>query len=271
MVRGAAALYAAFWLAMPVQAAVGLATFDDASAYEAAVAGTTRIASGNIQWGRPMSAGWEYGILDGEQRALTTGQYSWRAANTFLTSAYPLLNYTAGGKLTMAFRANTTLLASAAQIGAGANTLTIRSQLAPTGALATVSLANLILQYSDGRSVLLGDAFADQDGHFITLTDQALASGFKVTYSFGFFNRTDGKEIDALPTFEFILGHTDLGYGLGLPPGIDGDPLAGNRFAIAALTEAPLSPVPEPSSWALLVAGFGLAGSALRQRRVAGA
>lgn len=270
-IRGAAVLGAALWLAAPAQAAVGLATYDDSTTYDAALAlaPVTRLGSGNIQWGRPLNAGWEYGVLDGGQNVLTSGQWNWKTTNTFLPSSYPLLNYTAGGKLTMAFRANTTLLASAAQVGAGANTLTIRSQLTPTGALASVSMANLVLQYSNGKTVLLGDAFADQDGQFITLTDQALASGFKLTYSFGFFNRTDGKELDGLPTIEFILGYTDLGYDADIVPAIDSEFLGSSRFANAGAAFAqPLSPVPEPTSWALLVAGFGLAGGALRQRRL---
>jgi len=40
----------------------------------------------------------------------------------------------------------------------------------------------------------------------------------------------------------------------------------GSPMRTTFLLRAPVAPVPEPASWALMIAGFGLAGAALRQR-----
>jgi hypothetical protein len=52
--------------------------------------------------------------------------------------------------------------------------------------------------------------------------------------------------------------------GLGLFEAVGGDPTA-SQFVIRTFTPTP--GVPEPASWALLIAGFGLVGSAMRRRQ----
>lgn len=43
-----------------------------------------------------------------------------------------------------------------------------------------------------------------------------------------------------------------------------------DSFSVATIADTlPLAPVPEPSTWAMMIAGFGLAGAALRRRRLA--
>jgi hypothetical protein len=50
--------------------------------------------------------------------------------------------------------------------------------------------------------------------------------------------------------------------------GQDGVYLALNSFEVTTLTVRSTAAVPEPASWALMIGGFGLAGAALRRRRV---
>ncbi len=51
--------------------------------------------------------------------------------------------------------------------------------------------------------------------------------------------------------------------------GIDRFGLDGISFNVAPAPPPPVGGIPEPASWALLIAGFGLTGAAMRRRRVA--
>lgn len=67
-----------------------------------------------------------------------------------------------------------------------------------------------------------------------------------------------------LGTLRGDSGAKDIGYV------IDGAfTSTGTRFLMPATFSGNVAFVPEPSSWALLIAGFGLTGAALRRRRVA--
>jgi hypothetical protein len=46
---------------------------------------------------------------------------------------------------------------------------------------------------------------------------------------------------------------------------------SGNDFALDDISLSTTSPAPEPAAWALMIVGFGAAGSMLRRRRVAAA
>jgi hypothetical protein len=66
---------------------------------------------------------------------------------------------------------------------------------------------------------------------------------------------TGNTSAPTLLTGEFLLSD--------IPP--NGSPLQPNyRLTVSALTSA----VPEPASWAMMIAGFGVVGGALRRRRV---
>jgi hypothetical protein len=76
--------------------------------------------------------------------------------------------------------------------------------------------------------------------------------------------------------YDFEVG--EFGYGLYTGPGFKGsfDPSTltvyfnGKLMApIAPAVEQLTSPAPEPATWAMMIAGFGLAGAALRSRRTA--
>ncbi|UAJ12952.1 PEPxxWA-CTERM sorting domain-containing protein (plasmid) [Polymorphobacter megasporae] len=80
-----------------------------------------------------------------------------------------------------------------------------------------------------------------------------------------------GYSLDADPIADafggFDLGSGNGGFDFFLGKSIGGDPFAktlavGNFDASSAVTAA----VPEPSTWALMIGGFGLAGGALRRR-----
>lgn len=75
------------------------------------------------------------------------------------------------------------------------------------------------------------------------------------------------------PTAKGFLGRI-YGQSPGKDIGYVGDGVAtptGNSFLMPATFSGNVTFVPEPSSWALLIAGFGMTGAALRRRRVAGA
>jgi hypothetical protein len=71
-------------------------------------------------------------------------------------------------------------------------------------------------------------------------------------------------------SFKLPTGSDAFNLGAGITVnGADGDWLVNNRFNDPLA--APTSGVPEPASWALMIAGFGLAGALLRRRRIAAA
>jgi hypothetical protein len=76
---------------------------------------------------------------------------------------------------------------------------------------------------------------------------------------------------DVLVHYEFIIPHTASSFTLALNAGGGGfqfgddESWAIDNFSLSAEAAA----VPEPASWAMLIAGFGLVGAAARRRRVA--
>ena len=100
------------------------------------------------------------------------------------------------------------------------------------------------------------------DGHSVTVTQQLnlkqIANDqFQVTWGAG---ATKSLNLGALG----ILDITPLGNAFQYLGGSGGG--GGSPMRTTFLLHAPAGGVPEPASWALMIAGFGLAGAALRQR-----
>ncbi len=79
-----------------------------------------------------------------------------------------------------------------------------------------------------------------------------------------YYDTTDGPASPGDPYACGFAGYCEIGPGVPGTSGLDGpDPI--NPIAFT------LTPVPEPATWALMLAGFGGLGVALRRRRVAAA
>lgn len=81
------------------------------------------------------------------------------------------------------------------------------------------------------------------------------------------FGRTDllGMDLASLNLREIVLhGMTVPAVGAGTPGEVDG--IAGYK-AVLPIASGQIAAVPEPGTWALMIAGFGGAGFALRRRR----
>lgn len=127
----------------------------------------------------------------------------------------------------------------------------------------------LVVQFTD--NVLTGSGTAALDlwifevGPAIEGTALALSTDGVTWIPIGSIGgATAGIDIDALgfgTTSEFsFVRLTDLAQsGSGLTPGADID-------AVGAISTRAVNPIPEPSTWALLIVGFGVIGGSLRMR-----
>ncbi|TFU00437.1 PEP-CTERM sorting domain-containing protein [Polymorphobacter arshaanensis] len=239
-----------------------------------------------MQWGSTTT--YEHAVLDATGRVLQSGDVKWASTNTLNPAGTtPLLAYTSLGKLTSTFVSgscpNATGVitsckyAKSGTVTKGADTLWIRGVM-PTGAYATsVVLVGLEIKYGTSAWTSLDFLDSTSDGAYIGFSDPLLANGFSLRYSFGYFNNvkyTGGTYAGgaSIPAFEFIVGKyaTPLDPNLqpgtySADPGLFGDIGPANMMGVEMDTAA----VPEPASWAMLVAGFGVMGGTLRRRRVA--
>jgi len=87
------------------------------------------------------------------------------------------------------------------------------------------------------------------------------------TGSYGF----NGSWTDAVVHYDFLFAHSASTWTMGINfggagfQGGDDESWGIDNFHLAAVTGG----VPEPATWAMMIAGFGLAGAALRRRRAA--
>jgi PEP-CTERM motif len=100
-------------------------------------------------------------------------------------------------------------------------------------------------------------------GAFLALGDQLAAPGI----AFGFADILSGDPFDRL-SFSFTAGNAGSIHGLvGDASQSPTNPTSDNVGAIIDNLSIDISPVPEPGSWTLMLAGFGLMGGAIRQGR----
>jgi hypothetical protein len=102
------------------------------------------------------------------------------------------------------------------------------------------------------------------DGHSVTLTQefnlkQIFNNQFQVSWGA---SATKTVDLGAAGLLDLTATAGAFQYQGGTPGGGGGSPMR-TTFLLRAPAVAP---VPEPASWALMIAGFGLAGAALRQR-----
>ncbi len=85
-------------------------------------------------------------------------------------------------------------------------------------------------------------------------------------------NVIDSFNLVALAPISTPGGFNEFAFrGIESSAGFHGIRFGGNFILLAATTDgSPVAPgIPEPASWAMLIAGFGLVGATLRRRRVA--
>jgi subtilisin-like proprotein convertase family protein len=127
-----------------------------------------------------------------------------------------------------------------------------------SGAGGSTDIVNATLTFSDAAAVGLPESFV---GSQVITSGTYLPSNYGL-YEFTFFdNATSFADFDGLdPNGTWTLYVDDI-----FPA--DGGTIAGG-FSLTITTDAGATPaVPEPASWAMMIAGFGLTGAALRRRQ----
>ena len=276
---------------VPAHAATWLSAISDADfAAQNSTNSFTTYGSAVMQWGS--STTYEHAVKDATGRVLQSGEVRWASTNTLNPAgSTPLLAYTSLGKLNSTFVTGTCAnssgvvtsckYAKSGTVTKGADTLWIRGVM-PTGGYATsVVLVGLEIKYGSYAWTSLDYLDATSDGAYIGFSDPLLANGFSLRYSFGYFNNlkySGGTYAGgaSIPSFEFMVGKYATPLDPNLEPGTySGDPAEfaeiGQDSMMRAFEDeaAFTAAVPEPASWAMLVAGFGVMGGTLRRRRAA--
>lgn len=235
-----------------------------------------------IQWGRPDSTNWEVGVKDASGKVLQSGDVPWASVSNLLDPAgsTPLLSYSYLGKTTVTFSTNGVKYAKTGTVTKGADTLWIRGITPPNAYATSVILTGLQIKYTGGTWIDMDYLDAQSNGAYVGFSDPNLVNGFALRYGFGYLNNGTHNGIDDRPSFDFIIGKYASPLAPNIAPSDQSGPAPGadssTQFSEFGATN-PLrlasdpSAVPEPASWAMLIAGFGMVGGTLRRRRPAAA
>lgn len=153
-------------------------------------------------------------------------------------------------------------IGSAIQFTVGANVLNSdsRTSFAGINAFQFRLRTNAITQTIGANAILLSNLkFTDT-----SVTNQALDD---ISASNGF---VEIRLFDGIAPGDFALtGTSTWDWTVGMRPGGSGQAVQFKLLQVPVLSGP--AAVPEPASWALLIAGFGLTGTAMRRRRVVAA
>ena len=152
--------------------------------------------------------------------------------------------------------------------------------LTSSGALATLTSFDLSKGFTpislvyDGAGMLYGTT--ERGGAYSGGTVFSLSTGGAFTKLVNFRNFYDRDPTDptGLPIKGLVLVGSDTLYGTTVRGGTSDagtlfkPTLGGSPIDPPPIDPPPVGGVPEPASWAMLIAGFGLTGTAMRRRRV---
>jgi hypothetical protein len=229
--------------AVPASAAV-IFTFGSDTAFNAVAAGGnfTKIGGTTLRAGNRGPAGdWELGIVNAGDVLIVQGQQTLGATNILsqVAPAQGFTTYAAGGATTLSFvldnGSSESIVSLSGALPAGANAVFLRAR---TGDATTAAdLTGLSITFlSDMSTVMLPDLIGGNPAQYVGIVSNKLAGGFTIGFDAGRF-----------------------------------DPRSFGGSNVILQTKIGTSVIPEPATWAMLILGFGLVGSALRGRRLAAA
>lgn len=238
MLRAVVATAALLVAAGTAQAGTVLSAASDAAWGSLTASGQTQFVkqgAASVRRGNAGAGGdWEYAVVGANDAPIgTPGQIAWGTGASFgLPATGAFVSYTGAGALTLGFNRNGADWNRSAQVGAGVDTLWIRAR---TAGATVASLQGLTLVYAGG-TVNLGGLVGDGDGQYVGFADSRLTQGFQLKFTGASFS----------------------------PAGAAG---GSSTMLQVKVGSSPISAVPEPGTWALMIGGFGLVGGALRRRR----
>jgi hypothetical protein len=128
----------------------------------------------------------------------------------------------------------------------------------PTPAMTFVTVSPFI--FANGNSIFFTSAIGDFNGTFNTVDADGLPANRVLSgYALGTFTPSGIYSGFDSGLASLTLSFTQNGEGGAISGG----------FTLSTPPSPPPSVVPEPASWAMLIAGFGLTGAAMRRRRSA--
>jgi hypothetical protein len=236
-----AAVAAAILLAAPAGAVSVVAVNSDADwlALTGATGASpfTKVGGVTVRAGnRATSGDWEAAVVNAADAPIVQGQQAWAPTNVLTpTGSLGFATYMADGTTTLAYTLAGPVSLTAG-LGAGANSIWVRARTDGSDATTAAVLSGLSLTLFDtGEVFSLGTLTGDGDANYLGVVSNRLTGGFS------------------------------LGFGSA-----QFDPRMSNGSNVllqVKIGNSPAGAIPEPATWAMLIAGFGLVGGAMRRRR----